>query len=171
MITTTDPYHVSNTTAGFPYNCTINPFMNPYNIHASGNCETTAPLTLPVTNASPACEHAKTVSLSFPIQVRTEWGESIYIVGSIPELGNWDLSRAVPLNADKYTNEPNGNIWTGGDVKVKAGTTFEWKAVQKNKDGSWLWECGDNWVASVDEFTCGEQVVGNNPTWMGCANH
>ena len=168
-ITTTDPYHISNTTAGFPYNCTINPFMNPYNIHASGNCETTAALTIPVTDASPACEFAKTVSLSFPIEVRTEWGDSVYIVGSIPELGNWDLSRAVPLNAEKYTSSKM--IWTGGDVKVKAGTTFEWKAVQKNRDGSWTWECGENWVASVDEYTCGQQVVGNDPTWMRCGNH
>jgi hypothetical protein len=145
--------------------------MNPYNIHASGNCETTAPLSIPVTNAAPACTHAKIVSLSFPVQVRTEWGDSVYITGSIPELGSWDLSRAVPLSADKYTSEPNGDIWSGGDVEVAAGTTFEWKVVQKNRDGSWLWECGENWVASVDEFTCGEQTVGNNPTWMRCGGH
>lgn len=175
-LTTTSPFHFSNTTSTLPYNCTINPYMNPYNIHASGDCSTTSPLSLPVT-ASPACQHAKTVTLTFPIQVRTQYGESIYITGSIPELGNWDLSRAVPLNADSYTNEPNGDVWTGGDVKVAAGTSFEWKAVQKNRDGSWLWECGDNWKATVDSYTCGEQIIGNvqtngvQPTWMRCADH
>jgi hypothetical protein len=78
----------------------------------------------------------------------------------------------VPLNADKYSDKPNGDIWSGGDVEVKAGTTFEWKAVQKNGDGSWLWECGDNYVSTVDEFTCGEQTIGGGaPYWFACGNH
>lgn len=171
MLTTTSPFHISNTTSSVPYNCTINPYMNPWNIHASGDCATTLPLTLPVTNASPACQHAKTVTLTFPVQVRTDYGDNIYISGSIPELGNWDLSRAVPLNANSYTSAPNGDIWTGGDVKVAAGTTFQWKVVQKNADGTWLWECGENWFSTVDKYTCGQQTIGNNPTWMRCGNH
>lgn len=171
MLTTTSPFHISNTTSSVPYNCTINPYMNPWNIHASGDCATTSPLNLPVTNASPACQHAKTVTLTFPVQVRTDYGDSIYIAGSIPELGEWELSRAVPLNANSYTSVPNGDIWTGGDVKVAAGTTFEWKVVQKNADGSWLWECGENWVSTVDRYTCGQQTIGNDPTWMRCGNH
>jgi hypothetical protein len=82
------------------------------------------------------------------------------------------LEKAVPLNADKYSDKHNGDFWSGGDVKVAAGTTFEWKPVQKNKDGSWLWSCGDNWVSTVDEFTCGEQVVGNGtPYWFACGGH
>lgn len=72
IINTTEPYHVSNITAGFPYDCTIDPYMDQYFIHASGVCETTAPLTIPVLNASLACPYAKSVSLSFPIDVRTE---------------------------------------------------------------------------------------------------
>jgi len=170
MIITTSPYQVSNTSS-MAYNCTINPYDDGYVIHASGNCETTAPLSLPVTDASPACTHAKTVSLSFPVEVRTEWGDEIFIIGSIPELGSWDLSRAVPLNANEYTTQPNHMVWSGGDAKVAAGTTFEWKAVQRNADGSWLWECGENWVSTVDEFTCGKQTIGSSPTWFRCGNH
>jgi glucoamylase len=170
MILTSFPYHISNTSS-MAYNCTMNPYDNGYMIHASGNCVTTAPISLPITDASPACEHAKTVSLSFPVEVRTEYGDNIFIVGSIPELGNWDLSRAVPLNANEYTTQPNHMVWNGGDVEVAAGTTFEWKAVQQNADGSWLWECGENWIATTDKFTCGKQTIGNDPTWFRCGNH
>jgi hypothetical protein len=171
MILTSSPYRLLNDSS-MAYNCTVNPYDNGFQIHASGVCETSTPISLPVTDASPACTHAKTVSLSFPIEVRTEWGDNIFIVGSIPELGNWDLSRAVPLNADEYTTQPNHMVWNGGHVEVAAGTTFEWKAVQQNADGSWLWECGEeNWVSTVDTYTCGEQVIGNNPTWFRCGDH
>lgn len=35
--------------------------------------------------------------LSFHIEYRTSWGEEVRILGSIPELGNWDESNALPL--------------------------------------------------------------------------
>lgn len=163
---------MSNTSSQ-AYNCTINPFQNDYQIHAGGDCETTpgsSGLSVPFTTA-PACEHAKTVSLSFPVQISTEWGESIHVVGSIPELGGWDLSRAVPLDTDDYDNDTGhwsnyGSVWSGGDVQVAAGTEFEWKPVKKNVDESWTWYCGGNLKATVDEFTCGEQDVTEVPTWF-----
>jgi hypothetical protein len=171
MILTSSPYHLSNTSST-AYNCTIEPYDNGYQIHAGGRCGITAPISLPVADASPACTHAKTVSLSFPIEVRTEYGDNIFVVGSIPELGNWDLSRAVPLNADEYTTtQPNHMVWNGGNVEVAAGTTFEWKAVQRNADGSWLWDCGSNQIFTVDEFTCGKQSVSKYPVWFACGNH
>lgn len=38
------------------------------------------------------------MNLSFNIDYRTNWGESIYITGNIPALGNGDLSKALKLD-------------------------------------------------------------------------
>ncbi len=38
------------------------------------------------------------MKLSFNIAYRTNWGESVYISGNIPELGNGNIDRAVKLN-------------------------------------------------------------------------
>ncbi|KAM0716477.1 hypothetical protein Q7P37_007922 [Cladosporium fusiforme] len=128
--------------------------------------ETIAGFSLPIATAGPACPHAKTVSLTFPVTIATEFGESVYVVGSIPELGNWDLKRAVPLNADKYAT---GNyLWDGGNVKVAAGTTFQWKPVKKTRSGRWHWSCNDNISTTVDRFTCGKQAVTEQPTYFAC---
>ncbi len=35
--------------------------------------------------------------LSFHIEYRTNWGEEVRILGSVPELGNWEEEQAVPL--------------------------------------------------------------------------
>ncbi len=41
------------------------------------------------------------MKLNFNIDYRTAWGESIYIVGDIPALGEGDESKAVKLNLDR----------------------------------------------------------------------
>ena len=38
------------------------------------------------------------MKISFNIDYRTNWGESVYITGNIPELGNGDESQALQLN-------------------------------------------------------------------------
>ena len=40
------------------------------------------------------------MKLNFNIDYRTNWGESVYIVGHTPELGDGDESRAVKLELD-----------------------------------------------------------------------
>ena len=35
--------------------------------------------------------------LSFHIEYRTNWGEEVRILGSVPELGSWEEEQAVPL--------------------------------------------------------------------------
>ncbi|KAF1824593.1 carbohydrate-binding module family 20 protein [Dissoconium aciculare CBS 342.82] len=152
--------------------CDINPQEVFLQQHAQGDCwtpDSSSGFTVPVAEATPACSHASTVSLSFPVTERTGPGDKVYVVGSIPELGNWDPSRAVELNTGSY-NDMN-TLWTGGRVSVLAGTTFEYKYVQKNADGSLLWECGENRVATVSSSTCGEQTIGNDPDYFRCGTH
>ena len=38
------------------------------------------------------------MKISFNIDYRTNWGESVYLMGNIPELGNGDESQAKQLN-------------------------------------------------------------------------
>jgi alpha-glucosidase len=78
----------------------------------------------------------------------TRPGQSIYVVGSIPEIGNWDVSSAVKLSPDVYfeyiSNPPQVHtgpgpyapLWTGVVSGLPANTAFEWKFVRMSEDGT-----------------------------------
>ncbi|MGK7891806.1 MAG: carbohydrate-binding module family 20 domain-containing protein, partial [Leptolyngbyaceae cyanobacterium] len=74
-------------------------------------------------------------------------GQSVYVFGSIAELGEWDASRAVRLQPSVYYeyiyNPPTGAsdrpgpsapIWTGIVEDLPPSTTFEWKCLIRNED-------------------------------------
>lgn len=35
------------------------------------------------------------LSVEFSVVANTNWGQNLFVVGSIPQLGNWDPSKAV----------------------------------------------------------------------------
>jgi len=66
----------------------------------------------------------------------TYWGQNVYVVGSIPELGSWNTDNAVLLSPDNYPQ------WSGF-IDVPPGTPFEWKCIKK--DGANVeWQSGAN---------------------------
>lgn len=85
-------------------------------------------------------------------------GESIYVIGSTAELGNWDPDRAIKLDPDIYYEYiwnppqahngpgPSAPVWTGVVVGIPPNTTLEWKCIRKREDGTGqvAWEPGDN---------------------------
>ncbi|GAB4369732.1 MAG: hypothetical protein Kow00121_09870 [Elainellaceae cyanobacterium] len=87
-------------------------------------------------------------------------GQSIYAIGSLPELGNWNPAQAVKLEPNIYYeyiyNPPVGHngpgpsapIWTGVIDNLPPNTTFEWKCIRRSEDGSGAveWQPGDNTV-------------------------
>lgn len=79
--------------------------------------------------------------LIFHVEAYTSLGQNVYIVGSIPELGNWDPSKAL----DAFHN-PDANQWYKWflPVSVPKGTTFEYKYVFKDSLGNVTWEGGNN---------------------------
>ncbi|GAA5895006.1 hypothetical protein JCM6882_008263 [Rhodosporidiobolus microsporus] len=84
-----------------------------------------------------------TMEIGFEVEVRTEWGESILLVGSSPSLGDWFLSSAILLTADDYT--PEKPVWkTDGAVKVEGRMGVEYKFVKVSAHGGVLWEGGAN---------------------------
>lgn len=88
----------------------------------------------------------------------TQFGESIYAVGNIPALGNWNPAQAVKLSPSIYYEYiynppanhngpgPSAPIWTGVIKDLPASTSFQWKCIRKRDDGTGTvtWEPGGN---------------------------
>ena len=69
----------------------------------------------------------------------TSYGQNIFIVGNVPELGNWNTSQAVPLNW------VNNNTWSGPvTFTASRGQAIQYKYIVKNTDGTIIWESGNN---------------------------
>ncbi|BFU43166.1 S8 family serine peptidase [Krasilnikovia sp. MM14-A1004] len=80
------------------------------------------------------------VPAAFHVTTPTRWGQNVYVVGDVPQLGGWDPARGVPLGAAGYP------VWSGG-VGLPAGTPIEFKYVIRDPDGTVTWEPGANRTA------------------------
>ncbi|RZU49464.1 subtilisin family serine protease [Krasilnikovia cinnamomea] len=80
------------------------------------------------------------VPAAFHVTTQTRWGQNVYVVGDVPQLGGWDPARGVPLGAGGYP------VWSGG-VGLPAGTQIEFKYVIRDPDGTVTWEPGANRTA------------------------
>ncbi|GHE97944.1 CBM20 domain-containing protein [Streptomyces fumanus] len=96
------------------------------------------------------------VSASFRVTAATTWGQNLYVAGNLPDLGNWDPAKAVPLTTDSATNP----LWTGAH-QLPPNTTVQYKYLTKNPDGSVTWENGDH--RTVVTPSTGTLTV--NDTW------
>lgn len=95
-----------------------------------------------------------TIATSFNANATTTWGQNVFVVGGIPELGDWDPARAIPLSSATYP------IWRA-TVNLPAGTAVQYKYVKKNPDGSITWESDPN-----RSFTTpGTGTVTRDDTW------
>ena len=68
----------------------------------------------------------------------TFWGQNVYVVGSIPELGNWDTDKARILNPE---NHPD---WGSTLSHLPPDTYIEWKCIKRDGAGNVEWQPGDN---------------------------
>src|SRR6188768_3158365 len=69
------------------------------------------------------------ITIHFYLRFHSTYGQSFYISGNIPELGNNDVSKAIPI---QYLND---DYWQGSvDIKSSTGE-FEYKYILKNPDG------------------------------------
>ena len=89
----------------------------------------------------PTCTAATQMTVIFDELVTTIYGENIFLAGSIPQLGSWAPASAVPLNADSYTAA--NPLWTV-TVSLPVGTSFEYKFIKTETDGSIIWESDPN---------------------------
>lgn len=116
-------------------------------VSGSGLCSSTPTSTLTTTTATAtetACVSETAAATILPIvfeeKVQTVYGENIYIVGSIAQLGSWDPDNAVKLSADAYTSA--NPVWTV-TISLPVGTSFEYKFVKKT-GGEVVWESDPN---------------------------
>jgi len=86
------------------------------------------------------------VAVTFDEKVVTQFGQTVKIVGSVAELGNWDTSAAPALSASKYTSA--NPVWSGS-VTIAAGEAIEYKFIKVESSGAVAWESGSNRVYTV----------------------
>ena len=83
----------------------------------------------------------------FSIKYDTKYGEEVGILGSIPELGNWNQNQIF------YLHWNNGNVWTG---EILIGpyplSDFEFKFIISSNRCVKIWESGDNNKVNVDKL-------------------
>lgn len=87
-------------------------------------------------------------------QAYTYWGQNVYVVGNLPELGNWDPCAAVLLSADNYPT------WSS-TVDLPASTSVEYKYIKYQTCTDITWQSGGNNVFT----TPGDGTVTRNDTW------
>ncbi|KAN0114196.1 Glycoside hydrolase superfamily [Russula decolorans] len=80
---------------------------------------------------------AQQVSVVFSENATTTYGENVFVVGSLPQLGNWDSSNAIPLDPTNYP------VW-GATVYLPPNTDFEYKFIRKDSNGNIVWESDPN---------------------------
>lgn len=78
------------------------------------------------------------VQVIFHVKANTNYGENIYVLGNIPELGNWNTNKCT-----ESMMNPNYPEWFL-PVSVPKGTTFEYKFIKKDANGNTIWESGSN---------------------------
>jgi glucoamylase len=92
-----------------------------------------------------------TASVTFNVRATTNFGENVFIVGSVPELGNWLPENAIALSSVNYP------IW-GGTITLPGYTNVEYKYIKKSDSGvtwasdpNWSWRTPDAGTATLSD--------------------
>ncbi|KAH7359714.1 glucoamylase/glucan 1,4-alpha-glucosidase-like protein [Pyrenochaeta sp. MPI-SDFR-AT-0127] len=86
---------------------------------------------------TPACNSR----ITFNIRATTTFGENIFVVGQLTQLGNWDPNSAKALSASRYTS--SDPLWYA-EIDLPASTVFEYKYIRKSSSGQVTWESDPN---------------------------
>lgn len=122
----------------------------------------TIPTTTSATSSSSTGATCTAVPVTFNEIATTSPGQEVYIVGSIPALGNWNVDKAIALSADKYTSDKH--LWFV-EIDLPAGMGFEYKYLRKEEGGKKVvWESGSNREYTVPGAS-GCAGVSEDDTW------
>nr|ADO32576.1 ginsenoside-beta-D-glucosidase precursor [Aspergillus niger] len=111
--------------------------------------------------SSTSCTTPTAVAVTFDLTATTTYGENIYLVGSISQLGDWETSDGIALSADKYTS--SDPLWYV-TVTLPAGESFEYKFIRIESDDSVEWESDPNREYTVPQ-ACGTSTATVTDTW------
>lgn len=102
----------------------------------------------PAVNQPFACANGTTVP-----------GQSVYVVGSIAELGAWRAASAIKLEPTHYPK------WEGTVAALPASTRVEWKCIKRHETGDTSivdqWQPGDNNVVTTVSSGTGAVASGD----------
>ena len=81
--------------------------------------------------------------LTFNEKITTAYGESIFITGSIPELGSWstDAKNRIALSADRYSS--SNPVWYVAR-SLPTGVSLQYKYYKVGTNGQITWENDPN---------------------------
>ncbi|MDE6441205.1 MAG: IPT/TIG domain-containing protein [Clostridia bacterium] len=79
----------------------------------------------------------------------TSWGQSVYLVGGVSELGNWTPTLAIGPMYNHTSSIAEYPTWFF-DVSVPANTKIEFKYVKIDGSGNVVWESGANHIVETD---------------------
>jgi hypothetical protein len=106
------------------------------------------------------------VSVSFHELRSTVWGESVSVVGSNSQLGDWDPNRAILLSASsRYTND--NPLWST-TVNMPPGSSFQYKYILFDIDGNVVWEQDPNHSYTVPT-SCSSPAT-QSDSWQSTAS-
>ncbi|WP_248965058.1 carbohydrate-binding module family 20 domain-containing protein [Sphaerisporangium perillae] len=80
---------------------------------------------------------SSSIATSFNANVTTTWGQNVFVVGNVAELGGWNPANSIALSSATYP------IWRA-TVNLPANTAIQYKYIKKNTDGSVTWESDPN---------------------------
>jgi isoamylase len=107
--------------------------------------------------AARACNSSEAIKVDFTINGKsTSPGQDLFVVGSVPELGSWDTSKAVKLN---YVS---ASQWSGpAFFFASKGASIQYKYILK-QGATVTWEGGANRTYTVPTSGSGSR----NDTWQ-----
>jgi len=77
------------------------------------------------------------MEVCFSVGYRTDWGQNLYVVGDLEELGGWSTEKAVKMG---WTQ---GHVWTT-KVTLPFSVMFHYKYLVLGENESSRWETGPN---------------------------
>ncbi|HZM51911.1 MAG TPA: CBM20 domain-containing protein, partial [Vicinamibacteria bacterium] len=105
---------------------------------------------------SPSPSPGGAVTVAFAVNATTWFGQNVYVVGNLPQLGSWNPDAAIPLSAATYP------VWRA-NVSLPASAAVEYKYIKKPGDGGAAvqWETGSNRTFTAPA----SGTVTRNDTW------
>ena len=91
-------------------------------------------------------------AVRFKVNATTAWGQSIYLVGGVSELGNWSPTMAIGPFYNNTASIATYPEWFF-DVSVPANKTFEYKFIKIDGSGNIVWESGLNHTITTSSST------------------
>lgn len=80
--------------------------------------------------------HFPTSKIIFKCKFETAFGQSLYIVGNIKEMGGWEPTNSISLS----TNNDTYPTWVTSEILVPVGSEIDYKYLIKDQTGNYLWE-------------------------------